>query len=78
MNSLQNLAVWTFRVCLQVTNESHRVQVIPPGMDFSNVHVQDVDGMENDVDNAISETFDGTLDTSLGENPPIWDEVSST
>lgn len=54
------------------------MQVIPPGMDFSNVHVQDVDGMENDVDNAISETFDGTLDTSLGANPPIWDEVSST
>jgi hypothetical protein len=47
-------------------------------MDFSNVHVQDVDGMENDVDNTTSETFDGTLDISLGANPPIWDEVSPT
>lgn len=64
-----------WRTCSQW---SHGLQVIPPGMDFSNVYVQDVDGMENDVDTALLETLDGTLDTSLGENPPIWDEVSST
>ena len=47
-------------------------QVIPPGMDFSNVIPEDIDGDGDGKDDIIS--FEGASPKSM---PPIWAEVGA-
>ena len=49
------------------------MQVIPPGMDFSNVVVQE-DSPE--VDGELTQLIGGTDGSSPKAIPPIWSEVS--
>ena len=54
-----------------------RMMVIPPGMDFSNVIVQDADAVDGDQAVAIT-SADATsaVPVSPRANPAIWEEVS--
>lgn len=47
------------------------LQVIPPGMDFSNVMVND-----DDIDGELIQLTGGTDGSSPKAIPPIWSEVS--
>lgn len=49
------------------------MQVIPPGMDFSNVVAQE-DGPE--VDGELTQLIGGADGSSPKAIPPIWSEVS--
>ncbi|BBN04205.1 sucrose-phosphate synthase [Marchantia polymorpha subsp. ruderalis] len=54
-----------------------RMVVIPPGMDFSNVVVQDAGDVVDDVDSLAFSNSDGSVTTPVSprSDPPIWSEI---
>ncbi|KAL2636358.1 hypothetical protein R1flu_007837 [Riccia fluitans] len=54
-----------------------RMVVIPPGMDFSNVIVQDAGDVVDDVDSLAFTNSDGTITTPVSPraDPSIWSEI---
>lgn len=57
------------------TSGSNFLQVIPPGMDFSNVVIQEEDGPE--IDGELAQLSGGVEGSSPKAMPPIWSEVSN-